>query len=306
MQLAKLIFFALISLTTVATLLVTVATAYNRFSFRSTGMPSSSESRLLYAAHCQRCHTLDGQPSTGPSLKDIAVTAAKRKEGLSAAEYIIESIANPGAYSAYEGLQMPQVSQLTRSGLAPLTDQQVRMLAEFLLRQNDPTSIESLSTLPVPRPVASPPKPPIRLSMIREGEEIFRGKGKCVTCHYPSSYIAPSLDGVGTNSLEYIREAILNPSKQIATKHRTSVVEVDGSAISGIIKAKDDKRVLMFLPTQADVQNRIANLKISDIDREPDGSLRIKDSPMSIMPSYKDSLTDHEVECLVELLRCLD
>ncbi|MFY7874127.1 MAG: hypothetical protein ACOVQM_01685, partial [Pirellula sp.] len=107
----------------------------------------------------------------------------------------------------------------------------------------------------------------------------------------------------------YIREAILNPSKQIATKYRTSVVEVDGSAISGIIKAKDDKRVLMFLPTQADVQNRqnrIANLQISDIDRDSDGSLRIKDSPMSIMPSYKDSLTDHEVECLVELLRCLD
>lgn len=306
MHLVKLVFFALISLAALATLLITVATAYNRFSFRSSGISSSGESSKLYASYCQRCHTLDGQPSIGPSLKDIAITAAKRKEGLSAAEYIIESIANPGAFSAYEGLQMPQVTQLTRSGLAPLTDQQVRMLAEFLLNQSNSSSVEKLASIPVPRPVASPPKPPIRLSMIREGEEIFRGKGKCVTCHYPSSYIAPSLDGVGANSVDYLRESIVNPSKQIATKYRTSVVEVEGSAISGIIKTQDDKRVLMFLPTQTDVQNRIVNLPVSDIDRETDGSLRIKDSPMSIMPSYKDSLTDHEVECLVELLRCLD
>jgi len=306
MKWIRVLIFLSVSTLITGSLVLGVASAYSRFSFRSTNFSSASDSRDLYEAYCQRCHTLDGQPSTGPTFKDIAITAAKRKEGMSAAEYIIESISNPSAYSAFEGLHMPEVYQLTRGTPSPMTDENILKLTDFLLRQNNNLPIENVFGLSVPRPAPRPPKKPIRLALIQEGEEIFRGKGKCATCHYPSSYVAPSLEGIGQNSEDYLRDSIINPSKQIASKYRSSVIEVDGSAISGVIKFRDAKRILMSLATTSQDNKRIVSISADDIERDADGNLRIKDSPESIMPSYKDTLSDHEIECLVELMRTLD
>ncbi|MEE9198315.1 MAG: hypothetical protein V3U26_00805, partial [Dehalococcoidia bacterium] len=47
---------------------------------------------------CSVCHSLDGAPGLGPSLQGIAGTAATRVSGLSAEEYIRESITTPTAF----------------------------------------------------------------------------------------------------------------------------------------------------------------------------------------------------------------
>ncbi len=45
---------------------------------------------------CASCHTLDDQDLVGPGLAEIAVIAESRIEGMSAEEYLRDSIIHPG------------------------------------------------------------------------------------------------------------------------------------------------------------------------------------------------------------------
>ncbi len=52
------------------------------------------------APECSSCHTVDGQPLVGPSLKDFAATAPVADAGAaSPAEYAFTSITQPSAYT---------------------------------------------------------------------------------------------------------------------------------------------------------------------------------------------------------------
>ena len=80
---------------------------------------------------CNVCHSLDGTVGLGPSLQGIASGAGNRAPGLSAEEYIRQSILDPGAY---------EVGGFP-SGLMPitfgtdLTPQQIEDVIAFLLTQ---------------------------------------------------------------------------------------------------------------------------------------------------------------------------
>ena len=90
------------------------------------------------ATPCVTCHTLAGVPEAigllGPDLSHIGIDAANRKDGLSAAEYIFESIRDPeafiavGLYRAVPGLMLTPIT-------AGLTDGDVEALVAFLLEQ---------------------------------------------------------------------------------------------------------------------------------------------------------------------------
>jgi mono/diheme cytochrome c family protein len=58
--------------------------------------------RVFVASGCGACHTLEGVPGAagtiGPPLTNIGNVAATRKPGMSAEDYIRESIANPTAF----------------------------------------------------------------------------------------------------------------------------------------------------------------------------------------------------------------
>jgi cytochrome c oxidase subunit 2 len=83
---------------------------------------------------CVACHTLTAAGSTGqvgPVLDGIGARAGSRVPGLSAHDYIVQSITDPGAY----------VVQPFVDGLMPrdfkirLSDEQIQILVEFLLGQ---------------------------------------------------------------------------------------------------------------------------------------------------------------------------
>ncbi|MBI3953553.1 MAG: c-type cytochrome [Chloroflexi bacterium] len=85
---------------------------------------------LITGQGCGACHTIAGVPGAagaiGPKLDGIATAAANRKPGLSAAQYIEESIREPAAFTAqgFPAGVMPKLS---------LSDAQVRDLVAFLL-----------------------------------------------------------------------------------------------------------------------------------------------------------------------------
>lgn len=74
---------------------------------------------------CSACHSLDGVVGVGPSLAGIAATAGARKDGLSAEQYLHESIVQPSTYIV-EPFANPSVmppnfgAQMTKQELADL------------------------------------------------------------------------------------------------------------------------------------------------------------------------------------------
>ncbi len=90
------------------------------------------------ALWCNTCHRIEGISDglVGPDLTNIGTDAATRKPGMSAAEYLAESITDP------EGFMCPQeVPRCGTPGLMThaitenLTGEQVDALVEFLLQQ---------------------------------------------------------------------------------------------------------------------------------------------------------------------------
>jgi mono/diheme cytochrome c family protein len=92
--------------------------------------PGGSPGAQLFAAKgCAACHQIGGQGGTiGPNLTNIGTQAATRKPGMSAEDYIRESITNPGAFTV-EGFQpglMPTI---------PLTPDELNTLVQYLMEQ---------------------------------------------------------------------------------------------------------------------------------------------------------------------------
>ena len=96
----------------------------------TTGGSVSNGQQLFVSRSCGACHTIQGiqgaAGSVGPNLTNVASVAGQRKPGLTAEEYLRESIADPDAYvvQGYPSGVMPKL---------PFNDQQVDDLVAFLM-----------------------------------------------------------------------------------------------------------------------------------------------------------------------------
>lgn len=89
---------------------------------------------LFTEKQCITCHTLSSVPGAtgtiGPTLNGIATTAATRKPGMSAADYIRESIKDPNAFIT-PGFASPSAMVLP----VPVNDAEINDLVAFLMTQ---------------------------------------------------------------------------------------------------------------------------------------------------------------------------
>ena len=85
---------------------------------------------------CYQCHMIDGISNglVGPDHTQIGSWAATRKPGLSAEEYIRESIKNPEVFVT-KGVERAIPGLMTETITEGLTDDQVDALVAFLLAQ---------------------------------------------------------------------------------------------------------------------------------------------------------------------------
>jgi mono/diheme cytochrome c family protein len=77
---------------------------------------------------CATCHTLDGTQLVGPSFQGLSERAGSRIPGMSAEEYIHQSILNPGAYivQGYQNSMNPTYAQF-------FSEEDIDNLTAFLL-----------------------------------------------------------------------------------------------------------------------------------------------------------------------------
>lgn len=97
-----------------------------------------ADGQALFAGKggCVACHTIEGIASgvVGPDLTHIGTDAATRQDGVSAQDYIAESIRQPEAFVA-EGVERSIPGVMTSALTASLSDGEVDALVEFLLTQ---------------------------------------------------------------------------------------------------------------------------------------------------------------------------
>lgn len=93
--------------------------------------------RIAQVSNCRSCHAViaddDSTTTLGPNLSGIATHAATRVPGMTAYDYLVESIIAPDAYvvAGYEPGLMPHTYRVA------LSDDQVDALVAYLLTLNE-------------------------------------------------------------------------------------------------------------------------------------------------------------------------
>jgi cytochrome c5 len=100
------------------------------------GGDGDGEALFLGKGICYTCHIIEGvsEGLIGPDLTHIGTDAATRRPGVSAQDYITESIREPEAFVA-EGIERATPGLMTTAITANLSDSEVNALVEFLLTQ---------------------------------------------------------------------------------------------------------------------------------------------------------------------------
>jgi putative heme-binding domain-containing protein len=255
---------------------------------------------------CARCHSVDeaGQRGLGPPLNEIGVLAADRKPGMTAPEYILESILDPGVFRA------PGVSGGMPEGVFTYGPEDLRQLVGFLATRGATVRDGEIDQLNIPeiRKVRTSDAT-LDYGLVQRGEAIFRGKGQCSTCHPlrpdPGSHLmGPSLLSVGSLSADELHKAITEPNERVAERYRhVSVYKNDGRVVEGRFIEKSDEGlfVLRMEPAGGVVTEFVP---FCEMERSEDQT-----QPMyivgrsSIMPETKGVLTNEEINALVAFLK---
>jgi mono/diheme cytochrome c family protein len=165
---------------------------------------------------CEICHRIGQKGTRAPDLAGVGARAGRAKAGLSAKQYLIESLVNPGAV-VVEGYPpiMPAVDKqmsLNRSELWALT---------AFLQSLGATVDVTLSDIPASvgaGAAAGGAAAPIKLpGDPKAGQAVFAGKGACIACHKAgtlgASPVGPDLTQIARiQTPEYIMRKILDPA----------------------------------------------------------------------------------------------
>ncbi len=165
---------------------------------------------------CEVCHKVGEKGMRAPDLAGVGARAAKRKPGLSAKQYIIESLLDPGAYlvEGYPNI-MPRVDKppigLNRSELWAVT--------AFLESLGGTVDVK-LDDIPKTAGAAAGgggAAAEVKIpGDVKGGERVFQGKGGCIACHKAgkigASPVGPDLSQIAKiQTPDYIMKKILDP-----------------------------------------------------------------------------------------------
>ena len=166
---------------------------------------------------CEICHRIGQKGTRAPDLAGVGGRAAKTKPGLSAKQYLLESLINPNAYIV-EGY--PPIMPAVDKPPIGLNRSEVWALIAFLESLGGAVDV-TLNDIPptvgasagagggAPAEVKIPGDP-------NAGKTIFTGKGGCLACHkakdVPGTPVGPDLSQIAKiQTPDYIMKKILDP-----------------------------------------------------------------------------------------------
>jgi putative heme-binding domain-containing protein len=226
----------------------------------------------LFDAQCARCHGVGGTGGMGPPLNRAKLRRAPRDEDL--ISVLVEGV--PGT---------------AMGGAWQLSERESAQIAAF---------VRSLARVPA----EELPGDPVR------GRAIYEGKGACATCHIVRGAgrgQGPELTDVGAGrGSSYLRESLVDPGAHLPER----LVPYEPNSYAGYLVVRAVTR------GGADVVGTRVNEDSFTIQVR-DGAGRLhslrkaelrsleKKQGVSLMPSYRDTLTAAEVEDLVAYLMTL-
>src|SRR5216117_2525609 len=165
---------------------------------------------------CEIFHRIGQKGTRAPDLAGIGARAGKTKPGMSAKQYILESLLQPGAYvvEGYPNI-MPQVDKppigLNRSELWAVVAFLESLGGTVDVKLDD---IPKTAGAPAVGGTAADLKLP---GDPKAGEAVFGGKGGCIACHKAgkvgASPVGPDVSQIAKiQTPEYIMGKILNPA----------------------------------------------------------------------------------------------
>jgi mono/diheme cytochrome c family protein len=164
---------------------------------------------------CEICHRI-GQPGTrAPDLAGIGARAATRKPGMSAKQYLIESLLQPNAYVL---AGFPPIMPAVDKAPISLNRSEVWALTAFLESLGSTVDV-TLNDIPASvgagggaaqAEVKVPGDP-------KAGKTVFLGKGGCLACHkagdIPGTPVGPDLSQIAKiQTPDYIMRKIIDPA----------------------------------------------------------------------------------------------
>src|SRR5258705_717996 len=164
---------------------------------------------------CEICHRIGQKGTRAPDLAGIGSRAGKTKPGMSAKQYIIESLLQRGAYlvEGYPNI-MPQVDKppiaLNRSELWALTAFLESKGGTPDVKLDDIPKTGGASAAGAPAEIKLPGDP-------KAGEAVFTTKAGCIACHKAgkigASPVGPDLSQIAKiQTPDYIMKKILDPA----------------------------------------------------------------------------------------------
>ena len=263
----------------------------------------------IFTSRCEVCHAKEeGDLSRmGPNLGRIGAEAATRQPGLTGPEYILESIMDPGAFTAptASGAMMPA------GLLADLSDDDIRNLVAHVARFGAMPDSDEIAALVIRQETdTSGPKLEVRRNVMERGERIFRDK--CQPCHSVHNgaehlVFAPAIFGVGFSDEQLLRDSIKHAKRPVSERYRsTRVALIDGTVLDGnVIKQTPDE--LVILSTRPRDRGEIITVKLAHVRKDADGKPMLTE--IGLPPGLTDvvaSLRPEEIEALVALLKAFN
>lgn len=222
-------------------------------------------------AQCLTCHSLGEDPKARcPNQAGLGERARTRKAGMSAAEYLIESVYNPNAY-VVSGYPKNQMTPVNKPPIALSHDKILAVVAYLnsLGGVTDEAFIEEVRLSQGPWRkgllVAESTDEEVHLPILpgdeARGAEIFETVG-CILCHQvgdEGASIGPELTAIGASqSASYILESVLEPYRVIVKGYKQTIViwkddmreDLYGVPIEWIPSKEEPEQVRLSVPVE--------------------------------------------------------
>lgn len=188
-------------------------------------------------AQCLTCHSLGEDPKARcPNQEDLGERAAKQKAGLSAAEYLVESLYDPNAFIV-SGYPANQMTPVNKPPIALSHDEILAVLAYLntLGGETDAEFVDALRTVQGPwrKGLLKPgvfdeqEQLPILTGDARRGRKVF-DQQSCIQCHRIGKEgrdVGPELTAIGASqTTHYMLESVLTPSAVIVKGYTETIV----------------------------------------------------------------------------------